>query len=217
MPLTGSRFVPTISTYTPNSSSSGGNINNDPENSQDIARLLNAWSEGDRDAAEKFMPLIYDELRRQAHRHLNRERPNHTLQTTALVHEAYLRLAEQNRVTWQNRSHFFALAAQMMRRILVNYAVGQKADKRGGDIALIPLDETIQIAVPDGDVDLIALDEALSRLEELDERQSRIVELRYFSGLSIEETADVLGISPATVKREWTMAKAWLRRELTAN
>ena len=187
-----------------------------PLQREEISELLKAWSDGDREAAERFMPLIYDELRRQAHRYLNRERPNHTLQTTALVHEAYLRLADQRNVTWQNRAHFFGLAAQMMRRILVNYAVSRNREKRGGLNERISLDETIMIAGDSSDVDIISLDDALTRLEELDERQARVVELRYFSGLSIEETAEVLGISPATVKREWNMARTWLRAELSA-
>ena len=176
--------------------------------------MLKAWSEGDRHAADQFMPLIYDELRRQAHRYLRRERANHTLQTTALVHEAYLRLVQQRDVSWQNRAHFFALAAQMMRRILVNYAVSRQREKRGGPAETIQLDDTIQVEATERNVDLIGLDEALNRLEKLDERQARVVELRYFGGLSIEETAEVMSISPATVKREWNMARAWLRAEL---
>ena len=179
--------------------------------------MLRAWGDGDREAAERFMPLIYNELRRQARRHLNRERPNHTLQTTALVHEAFIRLNEQDGIKWQNRTHFFALAAQMMRRVLVNHAVAQKREKRGGGVQTVCLDETMPIAVADGEVDLLALDEALLRLAKMDARQVQIVELRYFSGLSIEETGDVLGISPATVKREWNMARTWLRAELTGD
>ena len=181
-----------------------------------ITEMLKAWSKGEREAADRFMPLLYDELRRQARRYLNRERPNHTLQTTALVHEAYLRLTEQTGIEWQNRSQFFGLAAQMMRRILVNYAVKRNREKRGGGNEDASLDETILIANDDSGEDLLALDEALTRLEKLDERQARVVELRYFSGLSIEDTADVLAISPATVKREWNMARAWLKAELTA-
>ena len=180
----------------------------------EITKMLRAWSEGDRAAADQFMPVIYDELRRQAHRFLNRERANHTLQTTALVHEAYLRLTEQRDVSWQNRAQFFGLAAQMMRRILVNYAVNRKRDKRGGSAERLQLDETIQIQAADKSIDLIQLDEALNRLAKLDERQARVIELRYFGGLSIEETAEVMAISPATVKREWNMAKTWLRSEL---
>lgn len=183
----------------------------------EISGLLKAWSAGDREAAEQFMPLIYDELRRQAHRFLNRERPNHTLQTTALVHEAYLRLIEQTSVNWQNRAHFFGVAGQMMRRILVDYAMKRNREKRGGPDEALPLDETIVIATAETEVDLLALDEALTRLEKMDERQARVVELRYFSGLSIEDTAVVLAISPATVKREWNMARTWLRAELAAD
>jgi RNA polymerase sigma-70 factor, ECF subfamily len=180
----------------------------------EITKMLRAWSEGDRAAADQFMPVIYDELRRQAHRFLNRERANHTLQTTALVHEAYLRLTEQRDVSWQNRAQFFGLAAQMMRRILVNYAVNRKRDKRGGSAERLQLDETIQIQAADKSIKLIELDEALNRLAKLDERQARVIELRYFGGLTIEETAEVMGISPPTVKREWNMAKTWLRSEL---
>lgn len=177
--------------------------------------MLNAWSGGDREAAERFMPVIYDELRRQAHRYLNRERQNHTLQTTALVHEAYLRLIEQNSTNWQNRAHFFGLAAQMMRRILVNYAVSRNRDKRGGKNEPVELDEATIIVGDSNEIDLLSLDRALTRLEKLDARQARVVELRYFSGLTVEQTAGVLEISPATVKREWSMAKAWLRAELS--
>lgn len=192
-------------------------MENVPLQRDEISGLLKAWSAGDRKAAEQFMPLIYDELRRQAHRHLNRERPNHTLQTTALVHEAYLRLIEQTGVNWQNRAHFFGLAGKMMRRILVDYAVKRNREKRGGLDEALPLDETIVIAAAESEVDLLALDEALTRLEKMDERQARVIELRYFSGLSIEDTAVVLAISPATVKREWNMARTWLRAELTAD
>lgn len=192
-------------------------MENVPLQREDISEMLKAWSDGDRKAAEQFMPLIYDELRRQAHRHLNRERPNHTLQTTALVHEAYLRLIEQTGVNWQNRAHFFGLAGKMMRRILVDYAVKRNREKRGGPDEALPLDETIVIAAAETEVDLLALDEALTRLEKMDERQAHVIELRYFSGLSIEDTALVLAISPATVKREWNMARTWLRAELTAD
>lgn len=180
----------------------------------EITEMLKAWGDGDCSVAERFMPLIYDELRRQAHRYLNRERPNHTLQTTALVHEAYLRLIEQRNVSWQNRAHFFGLSAQMMRRILVNYAVSRQREKRGGAAEVIQLDDTIQVGAIEKRVDLIALDEALNRLEKLDERQAKVIELRYFGGMSIEETAEVMAISPATVKREWNMARAWLRSEI---
>jgi RNA polymerase sigma factor (TIGR02999 family) len=180
----------------------------------EITEMLKAWSGGENEAADKFMPLIYDELRRQARRFLNHERANHTLQTTALVHEAYLRLNEQTGIKWQSRSHFFALAARMMRRILVNYAVSRNREKRGGKNEHVGLDEMTIIGVDKSEVDLLALDDALTRLEKLDARQAQVVELRYFSGLSIDETAEALAVSPATVKREWNMAKAWLRLEL---
>lgn len=186
----------------------------DPAGRPNITEMLKAWSGGDRDAAEDLMPLVYGELRQQARRYLRRERENHTLQTTGLVHEAYLRLVDQHAVTWQNRAHFFGIASQMMRRILVNYAVGRSRDKRGGGAIQITLDDAAIGSCNETDEQLIALDQALARLESLDERQVRIVEMRYFTGLSIEETAEVLGISPATVKREWNMAKAWLRCEL---
>lgn len=186
----------------------------DPAGRPNITEMLKAWSGGDRDAAEDLMPLVYGELRQQARRYLRRERENHTLQTTGLVHEAYLRLVDQQAVTWQNRAHFFGIASQMMRRILVNYAVGRSRDKRGGGAIQITLDDATVGSCNETDEQLIALDQALERLETLDERQVRIVEMRYFTGLSIEETAEVLGISPATVKREWNMARAWLRSEL---
>ena len=193
----------------------GVNISKGPGKDDQISALLRAWSDGDRAAAEEFMPLIYNELRRQARRYMDRENRNHTLQTTALVHEAFIRLNEQGDIKWQNRAHFFALSAQMMRRILVNYAIAQKRDKRGGAVATVALDDAAPVAVASGEVDLLALDEALSRLGKMDLRQVQIVELRYFSGMSIEETGQVLGISPATVKREWNVARTWLRAELT--
>ncbi|CAN5210469.1 sigma-70 family RNA polymerase sigma factor [soil metagenome] len=181
----------------------------------EITEMLKACSGGNREAMDNLVPLVYEELRRQAHRYIKRERSNHTLQTTALVHEAYLRLIEQHFVDWQSRAHFFGMAANMMRRILVNYAVNRHRDKRGGADENLPLEEGLQVAAEERDVNLLALDKALNELAELDERQARIVELRYFSGLNIEETAEVLNISPATVKRDWTMAKAWLRSELS--
>ncbi len=183
--------------------------------SPEISQLLHAWSNGNREALDALLPLVYDELRRQAHRFLRRERQNHTLQTTALIHEAYMKLIEQNRVSWQNRAHFFAISANLMRRILVNYAKAKHRFKRGGAGENLPLDETILIVSDKRELDLLALDEALMRLAKLDERQAQIVELRYFSGLSIEETAEVLDISPVTVKRDWKMTKAWLHRELS--
>lgn len=183
----------------------------------EITEMLKACSGGNREAMDRLVPLVYKELHRQAHLYLSRERKNHTLQTTALVHEAYLRLIEQRFVDWQNRAHFFGLAANMMRRILVNYAVHRHRQKRGGPDENLPLEEAFYVASPDRDVDLLALDEALNELAKLDERQAQIVELRYFSGLSIEETAEVLGISPTTVNRDWSMAKAWLRSQLDEN
>lgn len=181
----------------------------------EISRLLQAWSDGNRTALDELLPLVYDELHRQAHRFLRRERRNHTLQTTALIHEAYLNLIEQNHVSWQNRGHFFAISANLMRRILVNYANARHRKKRGGSAESLELDETILIVARKSEVDLLALDEALTRLAEMDKQQEQIVELRYFSGLTIEETAEVLGVSPATVKRDWKMTKAWLHRELS--
>ena len=182
----------------------------------EISELLQAWSNGESGAADEIMPLVYGELRRQARRYLRRERANHTLQSTALVHEAYIRLVGQRDVTWQNRAHFFGIAAEMMRRILVNYALRAACEKRGGEAVTIAIDGgTLQIADRAADVNLIELDEALDRLAALDARQAKVVELKYFGGLSIEETAEVLGVSNATVKREWNIARTWLRAELS--
>lgn len=168
----------------------------------------------DKETLDKLMPVVYDELRRQAARYLRREHAGHTLQTTALIHEAYVRLVDQHNVQWQNRAQFFGMAAQMMRRILVDHARTKKRAKRGGsDIKVSLADATIP--VEEQNLDVVALDEALNRLAEIDEQQSRVVELRFFSGLTVEETAEVMHISPATVKRDWSMAKAWLHRELS--
>jgi RNA polymerase sigma factor (TIGR02999 family) len=183
--------------------------------SKEITRMLQKWSGGDRDALDALLPLVYTELHRQASSYLRRERRNHTLQTTALIHEAYLKLINQREVNWQNRAHFFGIAAQAMRRILVDYARERHREKRGGIGENLPLEEAALIVSEERSVDLVALDEALTRLAEFDERQARIVELRYFSGLSIEETAEVLHISPSTVKSDWNVAKAWLRHEIT--
>ena len=180
-----------------------------------ITELLRAWSDGEREGMDALVPLVYDELKRQARRYLRRERAGHTLQTTALVNEAYLRLIDQRNVKWQNRAHFFGIAAQMMRRILVDYAKNRNSLKRGGAAENLPLDEAFTVATDERDLDLLALDEALNRLAEMDELQARIVELRYFSGLSIAETAEVVGLSTTTVKLNWNMAKAWLHHELT--
>jgi RNA polymerase sigma factor (TIGR02999 family) len=179
----------------------------------EITRLLADWSNGDRQALEKLTPLVYDELRRLAGRYLRQERAGHTLQSTALVHEAYMKLVGQNNVRWQNRAHFFGIAAQMIRRILVDYARARKADKRGSGAEKLSLDEAI--ALPGGqDLDLVALDDALEGLAKIDPRQSRLVELRFFAGLTIEETAEVMQMSLATAKRDWVSAKAWLSREV---
>jgi RNA polymerase sigma factor (TIGR02999 family) len=184
------------------------------ETSSPVTQLLVRWREGDREALEALMPLVYDELRRLAHHYLRQERSDHTLQSTALVHEAYLRLAGQNPPQWQNRAHFFGIAAHIMRQILVEYARGRGAAKRGGSACRVTLDESI--AVPQQmDVDVVELDRALTGLAELDPQQSRIVELRFFAGLTIEDTSEVLGISPATVKRDWVTARAWLFRAMT--
>jgi RNA polymerase sigma factor (TIGR02999 family) len=180
---------------------------------KEVTQLLVAWGNGDQAALEQLTPLIYSELHQMAHRHLGRERRGHTLQTTALVHEAYLRLIDQNEVRWQNRAHFFAIAAQMMRRILVDYARARNVAKRGGGARQVSLDEALEVS-DERAADVIALDEALAALAELDPRKSRIIELRFFGGLSIEETAEVLGVSPGTVMRDWTFAKAWLQREI---
>ncbi len=182
--------------------------------SENVTRLLLDWSSGNQQALEELVPLIYKELRQLAHNFLYRERPGHTLQTTALVHEAYLKLIDQRDARWQNRAHFFAIAAQAMRRILIDSARKHAAAKRGGPREKLSLDEAADISL-EPDSNLLELDEALNELAKIDPQQSRIVELRYFGGLTIEETADVMSVSPATVKREWTMARAWLHQELT--
>lgn len=168
----------------------------------------------DRAALDALLPAVYSELRALASRYLRGERPDHTLQPTALVHEAYLRLSQQHGVNWQDKGQLFGIAAQMMRRILVNHAEARNAKKRGGLVTRVTLDDSVSWG-GDRELDIVALDEALTRLAELDARQARVVELRFFAGLSIDESAEVLGISPATVKREWSMAKAWLRSELS--
>ena len=181
---------------------------------RDVTQLLVQSSAGDKAAMDELMPLVYDELRRLARVYLHRERPGHTLQSTALVHEVYLRLIDQRSVKWQNRAHFFAMASQMIRRILVDHARGQKAAKRGAGAVKLSLDDAIGLPGQQ-DLDLIALDDALTGLAAIDPDQGKIVELRFFGGLSIEETAAVLGVSPATVNREWSSARAWLFREMT--
>lgn len=179
----------------------------------DVTKLLRDWSDGEQQAFDELLPIIYNELHRLAHNYLNRERGDHTLQTTALVHEAYLKLIDQNSVQWQNRSHFFAIAAQAMRRILIDNARRHAANKRGNTPEKLALDDVATISVERNET-LLALDDALKRLEAIDPQQSRIIELRYFGGLTIEETAEVLNLSTATVKREWAMARAWLYREI---
>ncbi|HXI90683.1 MAG TPA: sigma-70 family RNA polymerase sigma factor [Blastocatellia bacterium] len=179
----------------------------------EVTRMLIEWSNGDRGALDKLIPLVYGELRQIAAGVLRRERSDHTLQPTALVHEAYLRLIDQRNVNWQNTAHFFAIAAQAMRRIIVDHARRHNAVKRGGDNLKVELEEARSQPGP-LDVDVLKLDDALTALAAFDPQQSRIVELRFFGGLSIEETAEVIGISPATVKRDWSMAKAWLHREM---
>jgi RNA polymerase sigma factor (TIGR02999 family) len=176
--------------------------------------LLVAWGKGDDRALAKLVPLVYEELRQLARRHLRGERQGHTLQPTALVHEAYGRLVDGDRIQWRGRTHFFAVAAQTMRRVLVDHARKRHAAKRGGEGIRITLDDSRAVA-DRRDVDVIALDDALNGLATLDATQAKLVELRYFSGLGIEETAESLGVSPATVKREWSAAKAWLYREMT--
>ena len=185
------------------------------DDSQQITQLLNRWSKDRPEVLDDLMPLVYAELRRQAAGYLRRERSNHTLQPTALINEAYLKLIDQREVKWQNRAHFFAIAAQAMRRILVDYARERKREKRGGAAENLPLEEVLTIIAREKSVDLVALDEALKKLAQFDERQAKVVELRYFSGLSIDETAEVLGVSNVTIRRDWTLAKAWLHQEIT--
>jgi RNA polymerase sigma factor (TIGR02999 family) len=180
---------------------------------QRVTELLLAWGDGDRSALEQLTPLVHAELRQIAARHMAHERPGHTLQPTALVNEVYLRLVNVERVRWQNRAHFLAVAARLMRRILVDFARSRRYRKRGGGAAHVAVDETTLIDVGRGH-DLLALDDALDQLARIDDRQSQIVIMRFFAGLSIDETASVLAISPATVMRDWKLAKAWLLREL---
>ncbi len=184
-----------------------------PATAPRVTELLLNWRRGDQDAREELIPLVYGELRRVARRYLRQERPNHTLQSGALVNEAYLRLSREKAPQWKNRAHFFGVAAQLMRHILVDHARSRKAAKRGAGLPRLALDD--QMALPQTrDLDLLALDDALNRLAELDPQQCKLIELRFFGGLSIEETAVVLDVSPATVKREWTTARAWLLREM---
>jgi RNA polymerase sigma-70 factor, ECF subfamily len=181
---------------------------------QEVTRLLLAWREGDETALEKLIPLVYKDLRRLAHRHLHGERRNQSLQTTEIVHETYIRLVDAKKVRWQNRAHFLAVAAQLMRRILVDDARSRGALKRGGEHQHVSLDEGLTIA-ESPNINLVALDDALNTFASFDERKSRVVELRFFGGLSVEETAEVLSVSPETVMRDWKVAKAWLLKEMS--
>ena len=180
----------------------------------DITQLLRAWGDGNQAALDRLTPLVYAQLRQAAHRYMARERRGHTLQTTALVNEVYLRLAKAREMRWQDRVHFFALSAQMMRRILTDHARARQYAKRGGGAQVVSLDEAPEVS-PKPRADLVALDDALQCLAAVDERKSRVVELRYFGGLSVEETGEVLKVSPETVMRDWKLAKAWLLRELS--
>ena len=182
----------------------------------EMTQLLAAWSDGDSEALDKLLPLVERELHRLAHRYMSRERPGHTLQTTALVNEAYLRLIDQREVRWQNRAHFFAIAAQMMRRILIDHARKLAYAKRGGGGRRISLDE-VAVLTEERATELVALDEALESLAKIDERKARVVELRYFGGMSVEETAETLKVSPDTVTREWRRARAWLRKQVMSD
>jgi RNA polymerase sigma factor (TIGR02999 family) len=179
-----------------------------------ITQLLRSWSQGDQAAMEELMPLVFDELHRVARHYMSGERPGHTLQTTALVNETYLRLANSEGANWEGRTHFFGVCAQMMRRILVDWTRSRHALKRGGEARVLDLDSEALAAVNQPGTDLVALDDALNALTAIDPRKGRVVELRFFGGLSVKETAEVLGISAETVQRDWKMAKSWLRREL---
>jgi len=189
---------------------------NKPERAaSEITQMLREWSGGKQEALDDLLPLVYAELHRQAASFLRKERPGHTLQTTALINEAYLILIDRRDVNWESRTHFFAVAAQVMRRILVDYARAKHREKRGGDNIKLSLEEATLVAAKEKGVDLIALDEALNKLAKFDAQQARVVELRYFSGLSLEETAEALHVSRATVARDWEAARAWLHREVT--
>jgi RNA polymerase sigma factor (TIGR02999 family) len=185
----------------------------DPLRNQ-ITQLLVAWSDGDQTARDKLMPLVYEELHRLAHQYMKRESPGHTLQTSALVNEAFVKLVDQRNVLWRNRAHFYGIAAQLMRRILVDHARSRKTAKRGGGVVATSFDDGLYISQKrSGEV--VAVHEALEQLAKFDQRKGQIVELRFFGGLSIDETAEVLGVSPGTVMRDWTLAKAWLLREIS--
>jgi RNA polymerase sigma factor (TIGR02999 family) len=179
----------------------------------EVTQLLVDWGNGDKAALDRLTPLVHEELHRLAHRHMRLERPNHTLQTTALVNEAYVRLVDQRNLHWKNRAHFFSIASRLMRRILVDLARAHYGARRGGGVPRVSLDEAA-ILSQERAGELVALDEALTRLAKMDERKSKVVELRFFGGMSVEETAEALGVSPITIKRDWSTAKAWLYREI---
>lgn len=179
-----------------------------------VTQLLVRHQKGDGQALGELFPIVYDELRRIAASYMKRENPGHTLQATALVNEAYFRLVDQKAVAWQNRAHFYGVSAQMMRRILCDHARSRRAEKRGGNEVKLSLDEALGIGTDEGTPDLVALDDALKKLAAINERQAKVVEMRFFAGLSVEESAEALGASPATVKRDWTFAKAWLAKEM---
>ncbi|HRH41166.1 MAG TPA: sigma-70 family RNA polymerase sigma factor [Pyrinomonadaceae bacterium] len=180
---------------------------------ENVTQLLKASNEGNREALDQLLPIVYDELRRLARHQLSKERSNHTLQATALVNEAYLKLIGQHSVDWNNRAHFFSIAAETMRRILVNHAVERNAQKRGGGATVVSLDDEIDF-IHQRDLDVLALDDSLKKLEEFDKTQAKIIELKFFGGMTNEEIAEVLGVSDSTVKREWRMAKAWLQSRM---
>ncbi len=180
---------------------------------ENVTKLLQQSNEGSRAALDELLPIVYDELRRVARHQLSKERDNHTLQATALVNEAYMKLIGQHSVDWQNRAHFFSIAAETMRRILVNHAVERNAQKRGGGATLVSLDDEIDF-IHQKDLDVLALDDALNRLEKFDQNQAKIIELKFFGGMTNEEMAEVLGVSDSTIKREWRMAKAWLQSQV---
>jgi RNA polymerase sigma factor (TIGR02999 family) len=181
---------------------------------QEVTQLLVDWGNGNQAALDRLMPVVYTELRQLAHQYMRRERPGHTMQTTALIHEAYLRLVDQNQVRWQHQAHFFGIAARLMRQILIEHARSRTRAKRGGGVGTISLDEAAIVSQARA-TELLALDDALERLATIDPRKSQVVELRFFGGLSVEEAAQVLNIAPNTVLRDWRMAKAWLRREIS--
>lgn len=189
-----------------------GGMGEEPQH--DVTQILRDWNEGDADAPERLMPLVYDEMRRLARTFLSRERNSHTLQPTALVNEAYLRLVDQTRVNWQNRAHFYGIASRMMRRVLIDHARAHATEKRGGGTIRLSIDD-VQVSLEERATSFVALDEAMKRLEQMDERKCKVVEMRFFGGLSDEEIAEVLGVTTRTVLRDWKTARLWLYRELS--